>query len=225
VSHVQGLPGELIDRLVSLLNSDALGEGEWYNVAEYVVLFIGGVILQDVVADNGREPKPGSVGEWMGQQHEVVDRSRYFELIRDRLYELAGYGMDEPFLVQSVRDGVRRELESGAKLDEADRHPAETREGLEDALRDPAKLAELHTRPADRYPEARTFSEDEFVALMRKMAEAEVLRPVSADDAKDAWVRLSNWDDQANLFLPDDIFMEWRRLLVDRLRRRQPPPA
>jgi hypothetical protein len=33
VDDVRGEPGELIDRLIALLNNDALGEGAWYPVS------------------------------------------------------------------------------------------------------------------------------------------------------------------------------------------------
>src|SRR6266536_3329894 len=38
--------------------------------------------------------------------------ARYFELIRERLGELVADGLEEAFLVRSVRDAIRRQLES-----------------------------------------------------------------------------------------------------------------
>src|SRR5882724_857726 len=124
---IEGVPGELFDRLIRLLNCDALGEGGWDTVAIFTASFIGGEKLNAVVADTGKVLAPGTVGERMRQTHELVSRARYFELIRERLGELVYSGVDEAFLTQSLRDAVRPQF---ADVGEADRKRAETREGM-----------------------------------------------------------------------------------------------
>ena len=61
----RGEQGELIDRLITLLDNDALGEHMWYNVGRYAQMFIGGAALNRVDPHTGEEPAPGSVGELM----------------------------------------------------------------------------------------------------------------------------------------------------------------
>jgi len=59
VEEIKGAQGELIDRLIALLNSDALGEGMWYNVGKYAQMFLGGAALNRVDPHTGEEPAPG----------------------------------------------------------------------------------------------------------------------------------------------------------------------
>jgi hypothetical protein len=47
VDEIEGVPGELFDRLIRLLNCDALGEGGWHTVGTFTALFIGGKELYE----------------------------------------------------------------------------------------------------------------------------------------------------------------------------------
>ena len=67
VDEIKGLPGELIDRLIELLNNDALGEGGWFNVGSWLQELIGGSVAGSY-PDTGKTPAPGTVGETLMQQ-------------------------------------------------------------------------------------------------------------------------------------------------------------
>jgi len=210
VDAVKGHPGELIDRLIDLLNSDALGDGEWSNVSFYAVYFLGGRTLRSVLPDTG-PPVPGSVGEMRRQEQEVVNRARYFELIRERLGELVANGLEEAFLVWSVRDAIRQMLESMADVGTGDRNREEMRTLLERQAEDPAAIAAFRATLAEREPSAEKLSDEEVAARLRNMARLPLLQPTSPDEAAQKWAMLTHWDQQAAALLPDATFDEWRR--------------
>jgi len=209
VSEIEGLPGELIDRLIELLNNDDLGTRTWYNVSWYVAFVLGGTSLRRAVPDTGEAPIPGSVGEMKQQQGEVVSRDDWFDLIQARLSDLVESGMYEAFLVRSVRDYVRRELEHLADIGTGDRNREETRERIERILADPAELAAFRARAVERDPSAANLSDEEITAPLRGVLDGSVFRPTSLEDAADRWAALATWDKQTNILLPDDIFTEW----------------
>jgi hypothetical protein len=215
--EIKGEPGELIDRIITLLDNDALGEHMWYNVGRYAEMFLGGAALSRVDPDTGKEPAPGSVGELMRRGRQVVSREQWFELIRGRFGELVQSGMNEAFLVRSVRDSIRPLLDySGPEISESERNRAETREHIQRMLEDPAELAAFRTLRADKDPSAEALSDDEVKAQLRRMVEGRLLRPMSADDVSDRWVALENWDRQTDSFLPDRVFSEWTHLIATR---------
>jgi len=215
--EIKGEPGELIDRIITLLDNDALGEHMWYDVGRYAEMFLGGAALSRVDPDTGQEPAPGSAGELMRRGRQVVSREQWFELIRGRFGELVQSGMNEAFLVRSVRDSIRPLLDySGTKIGESERNRAETCEHFQRILEDPAELAAYRTLQADKDPSAEALSDDEVKAQLRRMVEGRLLRPMSADDVSDRWVALENWDRQTDSFLPDRVFSEWTHLIATR---------
>jgi hypothetical protein len=120
LNEIEGQPGELLDRLVELLNSDALGEREWYSVSIWAEMFVGGRVFRQIVPDTG-PPTPGSVNEMQRRRHQVVSREAYFKLLRERLGELTASGVEEAFLVRGLRHAIRQELESLADVRAAGR--------------------------------------------------------------------------------------------------------
>jgi hypothetical protein len=207
VDKIAGRQGELIDHLIDLVNSEALGERGWETVTPFIVYFVGGKVLYDVMPDTGRDPAPGTVGERQRQLRRLVSREEYFELLRGRLCQLVVYGIDESFLVRSIRDGLRQELESLADVGTGDRNRAETRGFMERMSEDPAQIAAFR---AQLSPEDQTLSDDEISARLREMARSKLFLPTSADDALDRWGLLSRWDEQMGALLPDAAFDEWR---------------
>jgi hypothetical protein len=210
MNDVKGLPGELLDRLIELLNSDALGDGHWSTVSFYASYFLGGRALLDAVPDTG-PPVSGSVGEARRQQHEVVNRMRYFELLKERIDNLVTDGLEEAFLVRSVRDAVRQELEHVADVGAGDRSREEMRTRIEEQAEDPAGI-EAFRRGLTKYdPSAESLTDEEIAARLRNMAKNPILGPISADEATQNWALLTHWDQQAAGLLPDTAFSQWRR--------------
>lgn len=206
MNEVQGRSGELIDRLIMLLNNDALGEDEWFNVTRFVEFFIGGRALGEVVPDTG-PPVPGSIGEMRRQQHVVVSREKYFELLGERLRQLVAYGVEEAFFVRSIRDAVRRQLESFADVETANRSRANSRANIERMMHDTAAIAEFRAEVAKTHPAAEALSDEQIVERLRAMAER--LRETSPEEALTKWAALTQWDRQAGVILPDAIFDQW----------------
>lgn len=154
----------------------------------------------------------------MRQQHQVVSREQWFEVIQGRLGDLVESGMDEAFLVRSVRDGIRRLLDP--EIGEVDRNRAETREHIERMLVDPAELAAFRARLAKDNPSSEKLSDEEVSASLRRMAENKLLRSMSAEDVRDTWITLADWDKQVAVLLPDSVFDNWRGLMATRRRKR-----
>jgi len=212
VEEIKGEPGELIDRLTALMNSDALGERTWYSVGIDAVIALGGGALAGVLPDTGEDPRPGTFGEAIRQRSELVSRDQWFELIQDRLCDLVASGMNEAFLVRSIRDEIRRGLEV---LAGSGRDRTEEREHYQRMLEDPAELAAFRTILEDHEPSAVTLSNEKLTAMLRKLA-----RPMSADTALDRWAALASWDQEVAMLLPDHIFDDWVAELVKRNRNR-----
>jgi hypothetical protein len=213
MDEIEGLPGELVDRL---LNCDAPNETEWRNVAFYASFFLGGKTLHDVIADTGVDPVPGSVGELQRQQHELVSRARYFELIRHRVGELIASGLEEAFLVRSTRDAIRRELEHLADIGTGDRNRAKIRDFLERRAGDPAEVAAFRALLAETDPSAEALTDEQVAAKLRDSASR--IPPASPDDALSRWASFSHWDEHAATLLPDAVFDEWHHRTLRRLR-------
>jgi hypothetical protein len=210
VEKAKGEPGELIDRLITLLDNDALGERMWYNVGQYTQMYLGGTALSRIDVDTGEEPTPGSVGELIRRGRHVVSREQWFEVIRGRLEDLVRSGMYEVFLVRSVRDSIRRSLDyTEANIAEGERNRAETREHIQRMLEEPAEFAAFRTMLADADPSAGALSDDEVYGRLRDMSESRPLRPASVDNASKRWVMLDSWDRQVETVLPDRVFSEW----------------
>jgi hypothetical protein len=217
VSDFEGLNGELVDRLIDLLNSDELGEGGWYNVGEYAAFHIGGRTLDSVIADTGRPPRPGSVLEEEMRRRKLVSRDEYFQTMRQRLSDLVASGLDEAFLVRGLRDEIRRHLSHMADTGHGDRNRAETRERLERMADDPGRIAAFRAQVAKSDPAYENLSDDDIAERLRKMADSELLMPTSPDAALDRWAALTHWDEQAATLLPDAGFEEWYSRMARRV--------
>jgi len=97
--------GELIDLLIQVMNSDDLGYSDamdgpgWCAVSEYAAAVLGGETLH-------RRP---DTGERPGYIRGNTSRDAWFGLIADRMAELirGPFGMNEEFLVRSLRDNTR----------------------------------------------------------------------------------------------------------------------
>jgi hypothetical protein len=206
VVGIEGAQGELIDRLIEILNDDA----EWYSLGIYAATSLGGSALERAVPDSGAELAPDTVGWWVRQFGEFVSRDEYFELIQDRFVELVNHGDDEASLVRRVRDEVRAREAILADVGEVNRQNAETKAGLERAIEDPAELAAFRAQLETSGQEVP--SDAEIIVRLRKMAGSKILQPISADDALGRWAMLNGWDERVAASLTDEIIEEWQRL-------------
>lgn len=215
MDEIEGLPGELIDRLIEVLNNDALGDRSWYDVGIRAHSFVGGSAAR-TFPDTGEEPAPGTVGELVRRGRQLVSRDEWFEHLQGRLTELVMSGMSELFLVRSIRDEVRRALADAGNLGEADQNRADMRERIEHLLDHPADLASYRADLAERDPSVAALSDEEFSTRLRGMLEFSGFSPVSAEEAVDRWGTLNNWDGQVALLLSDSVLGDWQDRATDR---------
>lgn len=215
MDEIKGLPGELIDRLIELLNNDGLGQGVWYEVGFFAAGVLGGAELSRIDPDTGEEPRPGSRRDLRRQRSELVTRAEWFEAIEARLSGLVMSGMYEPFLVHNVRDEIRRQLEGLAQTGKADRRRAEDRETIEYLAGNPDRARELL---AERYTyRAAALTDAEITTQLRGLLDTGLFDPISEHDELDRLVALDNWNQQADMLLPDGVVDEWLNLLMRRL--------
>jgi hypothetical protein len=122
--------GELIARLIQVMNSDDLGNSGpdadekagdeiaamrrmgWYAASLRAAAALGGAALGNALVNTGRyepgNPERMPIGVTRGGR-KLVSRDEWFGLIADRLAELikGRFGMSEEFLVRHLRDDAR----------------------------------------------------------------------------------------------------------------------
>lgn len=115
MQNLTGADGELIERLMSIVDDDPDGhEFWWLDVSGIVADAIGG--CADIVPQSTR-PATGGVVHWEHQgNREVVARVTWMNRLRLRLAELVGQGMAEDFLVASLRIHVGARLREGGPV-------------------------------------------------------------------------------------------------------------
>lgn len=106
---ISGADGELIQRLMAIIDNDPVGDEFWWlDVSGIVAHAIGG--CADIVPESNRSNADGSVS-WEHQgSREVVARVTWMNQIRLRLAALVGEGMAEDFLATALRDHIDGEL-------------------------------------------------------------------------------------------------------------------
>lgn len=75
MDEIDGRSGELINRLIELLDNDALGQGVWYDVGRSVQLVVGGRVA-------GNHPDTGRARIPRTPDYELVSRERWFAQTR-----------------------------------------------------------------------------------------------------------------------------------------------
>ena len=214
--EIEGLQGELIDRLIRVLNNDALGGSLWYDVGVWAQALVGGAGAA-ALPDIGQEPVSGTVGVLMMRGRQRVSRDEWFERLEGRLSELVLSGMDEAFLVRGIRDEIRRKLAHAGDAGSVDRDRAELRMHIRHLLDDPASLSAFRADVAERDPSAAVLSDDEFSARLQRILEGPGFRPISAGDAADWVSALTCWDAQVFSLLSNDVIDLWHTRMVTRL--------
>lgn len=108
MQRLTGADGELVERLVALVEDDGGSDDWWLDVGRVVADSVGG--CDDVVPESGRRGADGAVAwEHLGER-EVVSRRTWMNRIRVRLAMLVDEGVAEDFLVRSLRDEITRSL-------------------------------------------------------------------------------------------------------------------
>jgi hypothetical protein len=200
LNEIKGLPGELIERLVTLIDSDDFGpSASWHQQADYLVFAVGGEDLQAVTPDTGNTYEPGTIGAVHLATHEVLSRADFFGVLRERLAVLVNAGLREDFLVRSLRDELRRQLRTFVPDEASAWRRQQTKEHLE---RSAENLSVVDTELAER---------------LRRMACK--FSPVPLEEERDAWLDMDRWDERAEGLLSNIVIEEWFRRYGDRVIR------
>lgn len=216
---MEGVEGELIERLVACADRGVETEGSWYDIAIWVSHFLGGHCLLRVIPDSGREIAPGSVGEKLRETNEVMTRATYFGLIRQRMIELVAQDVNEAFLVRLVRDQIRRELVHLADDGDASERRAATRQRLEAAITDPHAIAFFRAVLVGADTAAAWLPDEVIKARLAEMAGSPILDPMPLEQAVERWAAVEDWDRSVGVQLSDGLIEQWLTAFTIRLTR------
>jgi hypothetical protein len=200
-----GVDGELVDRLISAVNSSH--ERDWLNIVWFLVFAVGGDDLDRLEPDSGREPSPGSVAAERRTRLQLVSRDAYFRHIRNRLMQLVQSGVREDFLVRALRDELTTNCQMLANTEAGNTKREELRDSLERRATDPEFIAVFRARLAAKDPSAALLTDDEVGARLRNMAS--MTEPMSKADEQEAWNRAARWNEQAEA-LSDRVIALWK---------------
>lgn len=222
-NEIEGLPAELIDRLIELIDFGEDHGGAWHEHGWWIEFNLGGSRLEGVFVDTGHDLPPDSVGvDQRRHAKTIVNRQGYVALLRNRLAELVLDGLDEAFLVRALRDELRRwKVQATEGIGEVDARRATLAKNLRDSADDPAEIAAFRSLIAQRdQAMAESKSDNELAEMMRKMADRDHLKPITPERVVDQWAELQRWDEVVAVSLPDEIFVRWRDLYAARVVRR-----
>jgi hypothetical protein len=201
---LSGAPGELIDRLAWLIDQDdrPLVQRWWAEIGMIVAVSIGGgaaEVMPSVRSESNRSDEAASHSGVVR-----VGRAAYVAAIRSRLFELADDGLDERFLVRSLRDEIASFLATDylpvtVSLDDVDELVA--RVLTDDSLR--ARLRDLNHYFAAR-SDAETIDE-----LAGVDAAGDPSPDPAALDALAQWAAQEAWATTADQAVSDEHFEEW----------------
>ena len=203
--EIQGLPGELVERLTTATNPP-LGT-DWLELTWWVVFAIGGDRLRGIVPDTGTEPAPGTMGSELRKSHHVVSRDEHLNQIRKRLLELVNSGLREDVLVRALRDDLTLRLKEQSDTAHANEKRQTMRENLERSTEDFDMISDFRARIAQDYPEYLSLTDDQVIEQLHAMAER--LAPIPLERELDTWARLDRWTARANALISDEVIAEW----------------
>lgn len=208
VEPVNGHDGELIARLVGILNSEKDPE-RVVNAGAFIELAVGDnsplpgvIILRD-----GQHVVPGSVLERRLRAQRPVSPEVWLGLVADRLTELVEFGVAEDFLVTALRDQVSGMYERLADLGEAKVSRTEAREGMLATADDPVALERYRDRVAERDPAVLELTLEQVADGLRDMAER--LADPDADEATRHWSMYETWRTDCQEVLSDEQIDLW----------------
>jgi hypothetical protein len=205
--EIQGRPGELVDRLMTLIRDDPEFDPNWWaDIGVVVASLIGGIEPEPLTEP---PPPPGSAGAKMRERYGAASKEDYTGLLRDRLMELVSLGVSEDFLVRAARNELARWMTAMADTGEADRRRAAMRESMREIGRDPQGLTRYREVFARTNPEAAQWSDDQIAERLREMASKPLLDATTADTAIDRWAAKSHFDRRAEQLLAEAEIERW----------------
>lgn len=204
----EGEPGELIDRLISLLDEAPDADPQWWANLGIIVAIAVGEIAR-LPRDPDDPPKPGTIGAIKAEQHGTASRDEYTGLIRERLGALVRQGLSEAFLVRGLRDELHRWVAHMAQTEGVDERRAQMRERLREDAEDPGAIAEVRNRTAEHEPEAVGLSDEDIRQRLLDMAARDHFDPLSPEDVVDKWAQMEHLERRCEELLPDSFIDDW----------------
>jgi hypothetical protein len=204
--NADGLPlsgddGELVDRLLWVMDHDSGGEEWWFNLAVFVSQWLGVALERD----------GGWVAPWRVEGEEPSEvHEQWVAAMRDQFEELLAAGVDEEFLVVAVRDALARKVHGYTDFARANENRSNTLEGFQKLIDDPIERQRYRETLEETNPEYAAMSDDELVAQLTGMLERlPVFRPIDADEAAHAWGDSERWADLVGQAISDEIVSTW----------------
>jgi len=130
--------------------------------------------------------------------------------------ELVRSGVREDFLIPSLRDMLTEELQHLAKTEAADMRRESTRESFHRYAADPEFIGRFRDDLALRDPAARLMSDEDIASHLHDMAER--LRPISHEEAQEAWSRIERWTERTSV-ISDQVIKDWHDRYTTRVLR------
>jgi hypothetical protein len=208
--EVEGYPSELIDRLVEIVDVGENRGGEWHEHGWWLEFALGGSYVSGVFVETGAELSPDSDGaRRRARAKRIVNRNQFWGLVRDRLAELVLSGVNEAFLIRSLRDELRRRLAESGEVGKGDQRRAELVERLREMADDPAEIAAFRARLAEKEQDAESKTDEDIAAILHDMANSPILQPTPVERAVDRWAALDDWDRRVSHRLSDAVIDLW----------------
>lgn len=211
----EGVRGELIERLIAVLDDEPDVAPEWWHNLGVIVAMNVGRIHR--VPLNPDQPfPPGSVGAQQVERYGGATRTEYMALLRERALHLVADGVTEDFLVRALRDELLRWAARMADTEGVDERRTEMREGLRRRADDPDAIAGFRDSLADRNPEYANLSNDEIRQMMLDMAAKSHLDPLGPEHVTNHWAVQQRLQHRCEEVLGDETIDAWQRKLVFR---------
>lgn len=199
----RGVDGELVDRLISAMDSPR--EPEWKSIAWYTAYAIGGPELEGIAPEPREEPMPGTLGAMMLEQLKPVSRVEYFRRIKARLTHLVLSGFREDLLVRALRDELTANFQRLANTEVGDTRRDEFRADIEQAATTPEGIAEF--RASSKDPEVASLTDEQLADRIRRLAD--FMTPMSREEAQKRWDRVASWQEDTEAISDHNLEL-WR---------------
>lgn len=164
--------------------------------------------MHSIAADTGREPVPGSMGEQIRRHKELLGKDAYLLELRQRLTELVEMGLEEAFLIKSVRDEVGRHVAALADSGAASTARARRRAEIEESAENPDFIREFRERLTASDSHYQDLSDEEIRERLLKMMD--IVQPRSIEDETAVWSLNDGWVQRSQEQLSDELIDDWR---------------
>ncbi|GAA2154583.1 hypothetical protein GCM10009760_53630 [Kitasatospora kazusensis] len=192
---IEGISGELIERLIMALRSNIKDQSTSPPTAIVSVAITLGLPISN---------------EWNA---EVFLRG-----VQRKLLILRDMNVMESFLAISVRDSVSRWVRSQTSFEAANKNREEDRARLQRVLDDDVAFEEFKSMASAQERDGVSRTDAQIRADLEKVMNG-LLAPVSSDEVTRSWADEERWRNACGAYLADDDIEEWYRRYIAGLAR------